>query len=392
MIQAAERLSLIKEYYFSTKLKELRDRIAEGQDIINLGIGNPDLTPSNETLETLTNEIIKENSHGYQPYNGIPELRDAFSIWYKNIYNVDINSENEILPLIGSKEGIMHISMAFLNSGDEVLIPNPSYPTYRSVTNIVGAKVIEYNLTESNNWEPDFKELETMDLRNVKIMWVNYPNMPTGASGSIELLKALVVFGKKHNILICNDNPYSLILHKKPMSIMEIEGAKDISIELNSLSKSHNMAGWRLGMLTSNPTFIKNIITIKSNMDSGIFKPIQLAAVKALSCTDSWYNTINKEYKMRKEIVLQILNLLECTYDKQQGGMFVWAKIPLLNTNAYEYSDYILNETKVFITPGSIFGSNGDQYIRISLCNSQKILSIVKKRIEQLINKNNGIN
>jgi aspartate/methionine/tyrosine aminotransferase len=286
----------------------------------------------------------------------------------------------------------MHISMAFLNPGDEVLIPNPSYPTYRSVTNIIGAKAIEYNLTESNNWEPDFKELETMDLSKTKIMWVNYPNMPTGASGSIELLKRLVEFGKRHNILICNDNPYSLILHKRPMSIMEIKGAKDIAIELNSLSKSHNMAGWRLGMLTSNPTFIKNIITIKSNMDSGIFKPMQLAAVKALNCSDNWYNTINKEYKMRKEIVLQILDLLECTYDKKQGGMFVWAKTPQLNMDAYEYSDYILNKIKVFITPGSIFGSNGDQYIRISLCNSQKTLSIVKERVEQLINKNNGIN
>ncbi len=387
MIKPADRLKNIKEYYFSTKLKELKRREEEGQDIINLGIGNPDLSPSQETLNVLDQEIYNKKAHGYQPYNGIKELREAFAKWYKNIYNVSLDHEQEILPLIGSKEGIMHISMAFLNPGDGVLVPNPAYPTYRSISNIVGANINEYKLSEENNWEPDFKDLEKQDLRNIKMMWVNYPNMPTGVSGSIELFQKLIAFGKKHQILICNDNPYSLILHKKPISIMEIEGAKDIAIELNSLSKSHNMAGWRLGMLCGKSTNIKHIIAVKSNMDSGIFKPLQLAAVQALSSPKSWYTKINEEYRSRRVIVFEILDLLGCQYDKNQGGMFVWAKIPENAINAYEYSDFILNHSEIFITPGSIFGNKGDRYIRISLCNSEEILLEVKNRIQQLNNQ-----
>ncbi len=386
MIKAADRLNTVKEYYFSAKLKELKERSLRGEEIINLGIGSPDMVPSKITIDALSHEIHKPDAHSYQPYNGVPALRKAISRWYNKTYGIIINEESEVLPLIGSKEGVMHISLAFLNPGDEVLIPNPGYPAYQSVSKIVGAKIREYNLNE-DNWEPDFAQLESMDLSKVKMMWVNYPNMPTGTPGSFELFSKLVEFGKKHQILICNDNPYSLILHKKPLSIFQVKGAKEIAIELNSLSKSHNMAGWRIGMVIANPTFLKYIIGIKSNMDSGMFKPMQLAAAKALTNKNEWHQKRNTEYLQRKKIVLEILNLLNCELNENQGGMFVWAKIPG-KKDAETFIDEILEKTGVFITPGSIFGSVGKRYVRVSLCANQSTLKKVKSKIEKLVKEN----
>jgi aspartate/methionine/tyrosine aminotransferase len=381
MIKPANRTNLVQEYYFSQKLKEIEQMNNNGTKVINLGIGNPDMSPPAKVVSTLIDEVNNNENHGYQSYKGIPELRAAFANWYSKFYNVVLNPETEILPLIGSKEGIMHISMAFLNQGDKVLVPNPGYPTYSSVSKIVGAEIINYNLLPQNTWYPDFDELEKYDLSNVKIMWVNYPNMPTGQQASFSIFKKLIAFGKKHNILICNDNPYSFILNDNPLSIMSVDGAEDIAIELNSLSKSHNMAGFRVGVVTANTDYISYILKIKSNMDSGMYKPVQLAAVKALESSQSWFNGINREYKKRRKTVWQLFDNLNTVYNKNQTGMFVWARIPDSYSNAFEFSDKVLHESKVFITPGSIFGSNGNRYVRISLCSTQKTINEAINRI-----------
>jgi aspartate/methionine/tyrosine aminotransferase len=382
-ILPANRISEVKEYYFSKKLREIDELRQQGIDIINLGIGNPDRSPSDEVLIELNETAANKGNHGYQSYIGIPELRQSFADWYTTYFNVSLNPATEILPLMGSKEGIMHISMAFLNKGDQVLVPNPGYPTYASVSHLVEAEIINYDLKEELNWQPDFDQLEKLDLSKVKMMWVNYPNMPTGANATLELFEKLVAFGKKHHILICNDNPYSFILNDDPLSIFRIEGAKDIAIELNSLSKSHNMAGWRVGMVAANPTFIQYILRVKSNMDSGMFKPLQLAAAKALSLGKEWYAEVNKEYLERRKLVWEIMDTLHCSYDKNQSGMFIWAKIPDNITSAIDLSDKILNQAHVFITPGTIFGTQGNRYIRISLCAKQDILLESIKRIKK---------
>ncbi len=387
MITPAQRVSQVKEYYFSLKLKEIAKMMQEGRPVINLGIGNPDQPPAPEVLDTLTHSASQPNSHGYQGYIGISDLRNGFADWYKRFYNVELNADTEILPLMGSKEGIMHISMAFLNPGDEVLIPNPGYPTYAAVTQLVGARERTYTLLENNNWQPDLDVLETEDLSGVKLMWVNYPNMPTGAKASRHFFEKLVDFAKRHDILICNDNPYSFILNPEPQSILSVPGAKDVAIELNSLSKSHNMAGWRVGMAASNSDFIKYILRVKSNMDSGMFRPIQEAAAKALSLGKEWYKEVNKVYNKRKKLVLEIMRTLECNWQDDQVGMFIWARIPDKYPSAKELSDKILNEANVFITPGFIFGSQGEKYIRISLCTSEEKLQESLNRIKTIITK-----
>lgn len=384
MIKPAERTQLVQEYYFSKKLKEIELLNKNGHDVINLGIGNPDLLPPENALKSLTEGVNTAGTHGYQSYKGIPELRKAFSSWYAKFYNVELDAESEILPLMGSKEGIMHISMAFLNPGDKVLIPNPGYPTYEAVSKIVGAEIVKYDLKPQHNWYPDFAALEKMDLSTVKLMWVNYPNMPTGQTASTEVLNKLIEFGKKHHILICNDNPYSFILNDNPMSILSMEGAKDIALELNSLSKSHNMAGFRVGMIAGKKDYINHVLKIKSNMDSGMYKPIQMAAAKALENTQDWFNSINKEYKERRKLVWQLFDSLGASYDNKQTGMFVWAQIPKNFNHTFEFCDHILDETKVFITPGAIFGSNGDNYARISLCSSMSTLQKAILRIEKM--------
>ena len=342
MIIPAQRLSTVKEYYFSNKLREIDALRASGVNVLNLGIGNPDLPPSDETLNTLHLASSDKKNHGYPSYNGHKSLRDAFAQWYKKYFKVELNSENEVLPLIGSKEGIMHISMTFLNPGDGVLIPNPSYPAYRAVANLVGAKIIDYNLTETNGWFPDFDEIEKNDLSQVKMMWVNYPNMPTGKLVDASDFKKLVDFGLKHNILICNDNPYSFILNKNYSSIFQAEGAKEIALELNSLSKSHNMAGWRIGVLIGNETLIKYVLTVKSNVDSGMFLPLQLAAVQALNSADTWYHELNVDYERRRKLAHQILDAINCTYSSEQAGMFVWAKIPETYQDSISFTDELL--------------------------------------------------
>ncbi len=388
MIQPADRTNLVQEYYFSQKLKEIAKMRSEGKNVINLGIGDPDMLPPKTALEAFTNGINTPGNHGYQSYNGIPELRQAFSKWYKTYYQVDLDSNTEILPLIGSKEGIMHISMAFVNPGDKVLIPNPGYPTYRSVSLITGAQLAEYQLKKENNWYPDFDELEKTDLSGVKIMWVNYPHMPTGQPASMDVYQKLIEFGLKHDILICNDNPYSFILNDDPKSILAVPGAKDTALELNSLSKSHNMAGFRVGMVAGKPEFISHVIKIKSNMDSGMYKPLQLAAAKALEKGNGWFKYINDEYIERRKLVWELFDKLGARYDKNQSGMFVWAQIPDNYSHTFDFCDKILYETNVFITPGAIFGSNGDKFARVSLCSSKELIKESIARIEKL-NLNN---
>ena len=381
----AERLSSISEYYFSTKLKEIADMNARGMNVISLGIGSPDLPPSIETVEALCQSASESNAHGYQPYVGIPELRAAFANWYQKWFNVELNPANEIQPLIGSKEGILHISLAFLNPGDGVLVPNPGYPTYSSVSKLVQAKVLTYDLDENNHWQPDFDALEQMDLSNVKLMWVNYPNMPTGASATPELFEKLVAFGKKHGIVIVNDNPYSFILNENRLSILQVKGAKDICIELNSMSKSHNMPGWRMGLLASNAQFIEWVLKVKSNIDSGQFKPMQVAAIAALNNSEEWHREMNVNlYKTRRHLAEEIMNTLGCTFDKSQVGMFLWGKISDKYKNSGELADKVLYESKVFITPGFIFGDKGDHYVRISLCANEKMLAEALERVKQL--------
>ena len=382
-VKPADRTSNVQEYYFSQKLAQIDKMRREGADIINLGIGSPDQPPSENTITSLITEAKKPTSHGYQSYTGIPALRKAFADWYKKYFHVELNPDNEILPLMGSKEGIMHISMAFVNPGDEVLVPDPGYPTYSSVTNLVGGIVRKYDLEEKRGWLPDLETLENSDLSRVKVMWVNYPNMPTGTKGSILLFEKLVAFSLKHSILLCNDNPYSFILNKEYISLLAVDGAKETALELNSLSKSQNMAGWRIGMVAGNSGYIKNVLKVKSNMDSGMFLPMQMAAVEALNNPDSWYDSVNSVYIRRRKIVEEIMDVLNCKYDKTQVGLFVWGRIPEEIIKCEMYIEDILNKAHVFITPGFIFGENGERYIRISLCASEKRLLKAKDRLKQ---------
>jgi len=384
-IRPAERLNNVSEYYFSKKLKELAEMNAAGKNVISLGIGSPDLPPSAETINALASDAALPNAHGYQPFQGIPELRKAYAAWYQRWYGVTLDPDKEIQSLIGSKEGILHISMTFLNPGDGVLVPNPGYPTYTSVSNLVQAKIYQYDLVETKGWHPDFNALEAMDLSNVKLMWVNYPNMPTGGRATKELFEKLVDFGKRHDIVICNDNPYSFILSKEYLSILSIPGSKDICIELNSLSKSHNMPGWRMGMLATNAKFLQWVVKVKSNVDSGQFRPMQLAAVEALKADEKWFAGMNEVYSRRRKIAEEIMKMLGCIWDPKQSGMFLWGRIPEKYSGAGELADKILYEANVFITPGFIFGSNGQRYIRLSLCCTEKNLTEALERIKVIL-------
>jgi len=383
-VKPAERINTVEEYYFSRKLRQIDQMRNAGADIISLGIGSPDQPPSDNTIRRLADEARKPGVHGYQSYAGNPALRKAFSDWYFKYFKVRLDPENEILPLMGSKEGIMHISMAFVNTGDEVLIPNPGYPTYSSVTNLVGGKIRYYDLDEKNGWYPDLETLERSDLGKVKLMWTNYPHMPTGTKASAELFSQLVAFSGDHGILLCNDNPYSFILNEEYLSLLAAGGAMETALELNSLSKSHNMAGWRIGMVAGHRDYIKNILKVKSNMDSGMFLPLQLAAVEALNNPPSWYDTVNKVYKERRKTAESIMGLLRCRFSKEQTGLFVWGRIPDEIENCEAFVEEILNKAHVFITPGFIFGSQGDRYIRISLCADNDRLNEAKRRIETL--------
>ncbi len=382
-VKPADRTGKVQEYYFSKKLAQIDRMRREGADIINLGIGSPDQPPSENTVSVLMEEAKKSGSHGYQSYSGIPALRKAFADWYKKYFHVDLNPDNEILLLMGSKEGIMHISMAFVNPGDEVLVPDPGYPTYSSVTSLVGGVVRKYDLVKENGWLPDIEALDNSDLGKVKLMWVNYPNMPTGTPGSVKLFEKLVAFARRHNILLCNDNPYSFIQNKEYHSLLATDGAKDIALELNSLSKSHNMAGWRVGMVAGNSDYINEVLKVKSNMDSGMFLAMQMAAIEALGNPESWFDTVNTVYGKRRIIVEAIMNLLGCEYDKSQVGLFLWGRIPDNIESCEEYVENILNTAHVFITPGFIFGENGQRYIRISLCATEKRLTEAKNRLEE---------
>lgn len=383
----ANRLSGVSEYYFSKKLKEVAQMNAEGKNVISLGIGSPDMPPSEQTVSTLCQEAQNADGHGYQPYVGIPELRKAFAGWYQQWYNVELNPNTEIQPLIGSKEGILHVTLAFVNPGEQVLVPNPGYPTYTSLSNILGAEVVTYNLKEENGWMPDFEELEAMDLTRVKLMWTNYPNMPTGANATPELYEKLVDFARRKGIIIVNDNPYSFILNDKPLSILSVPGAKECCIEFNSMSKSHNMPGWRIGMLASNADFVQWILKVKSNIDSGMFRAMQLAAAKALEAGEDWYESNNQNYRNRRQLAGEIMEALQCTYDDNQVGMFLWGKIPASCTDVEELTEKVLHQARVFITPGFIFGSNGARYIRISLCCKDEKLAEALERIKEM-NKN----
>ena len=385
-IQPAQRLESVSEYYFSRKLKEVAAMNAAGMQVISLGVGSPDMPPSEETVETLCTEAHNPDGHGYQPYVGIPELREAFSRFYKRWYGVELDAKSEIQPLIGSKEGILHVTLAFVNPGEQVLVPNPGYPTYTSLSRLLGAEVVHYDLKEENGWMPDFDALERMDLSRVKLMWTNYPNMPTGANATPELYERLVDFARRKGIVIVNDNPYSFILNDHPLSILSVEGAKDCCIEFNSMSKSHNMPGWRIGMIAANPTFISWILKVKSNIDSGMYRAMQLAAVKALDAEADWYEGNNANYSARRKTAGAIMDALGCTYDENQVGMFLWGRIPDHYTDVEELTERVLHEARVFIVPGFIFGSNGSRYIRISLCAKNDKLEEALKRILQLTN------
>ena len=384
-IKPADRLGAVSEYYFSRKLKEVAQLNAEGKDIISLAIGSPDMPPSKQTIDTLCQVARRSDAHGYQPTMGTSELRNAMASFYKRWFNVDLDPQTEIQPLIGSKEGILHVTLAFVNPGDEVLVPNPGYPTYTSLSTILGAKVVNYDLTEEGGWQPDFDALEKMDLSRVKLMWTNYPNMPTGADANMDTYRKLVDFARKHNIVVVNDNPYSFILNDNPKSLLQVEGAKDCCIEFNSMSKSHNMPGWRVGMCASNQTFISWILKIKSNIDSGTFRGIQLAAARAYENTAVWHREANLvTYGRRRQIAERIMSALGCTFDPDQVGMFLWGRIPDTCKDAEELTERVLHEARVFITPGFIFGSNGARYIRISLCAKDHRMMEALKRIEAL--------
>ncbi len=379
MIPTAKRLETVQEYYFSRKLKEVRQLMSEGKPIINMGIGSPDLAPHSSVIEAIQKAMFDDKAHEYQSYQGLPELRQGFANFYKNQFAVDLDFNTEVLPLMGSKEGIMHISMAFLNEGDEVLIPNPGYPTYASVTELVQAKAIYYDLNENNHWQPDFEALEKTDLSKVKLMWVGYPHMPTGASATLELYQKLIDFGKKHSILIVNDNPYSFVLNDNPLSIFQIEGAKEIALELNSLSKTFNMAGWRVGMVSGNKTLLDAVLKVKSNMDSGMFYGIQKGAIAALKLGKEWFESQNEIYTKRRNLIFELAQKMNCTFDKTAVGLFVWAKLPT-GIASEAFIDELLYEKHIFLTPGTIFGSNGEGYIRFSLCvKEEHIIEAIKR-------------
>ena len=385
-IQPAQRLASVQEYYFSRKLKEVAQMNAQGLDVISLGIGSPDMPPSQQTIETLCREAQNPTAHGYQPYVGIPEMRKAMAHFYQRWYGVELDPNTEIQPLIGSKEGILHVTLAFVNPGDKVLVPNPGYPTYTSLSKLLGAKIVNYDLLEEKNWQPDVDQLEQMDLSGVKLMWTNYPNMPTGADASLELFEKLVSFARRHNIVVVNDNPYSLILNQHPISLLQIPGAKECCIEFNSMSKSQNMPGWRVGWISTNAQFIRWILKVKSNVDSGMFRPLQLAAAEALHNSDEWHANYNREvYGKRRAIAEEILKTLGCTFDPKQVGMFLWGRIPNSYADVEELTERILHEAHVFITPGFIFGSNGKRYIRISLCSKEEKLQEALLRIKTLV-------
>lgn len=388
IIPPSNRVKEIKPYYFATKLAEVAAMNAQGADVINLGIGSPDLLPPSEVIDTLKNSAIIEGANKYQPYRGIPQLRKAFADWYDTFFSVNLNPESEVLPLIGSKEGIMHIAMSFLQDGDEALVPNPGYPAYAMATKLSGARIVYYDLDDNNNWLPDLDRLSSTDLSNVKIMWLNYPHMPTGASATKEVFTQLISFAQKHNILLVHDNPYAFILNDNPLSVLSIKGAKEVAIELTSVSKSYNMAGWRVGALVGDASYIDMVVRYKSNMDSGMYRPIQEAAVVALNTSPEWLAAQNKIYASRRNIVWQIMEQLGCKYDKLASGLFVWGRIPDSIENANDMIDRILYDAKVFITPGHIFGANGNKYIRISLCASEEKLLSALDRIRK-INDNN---
>ena len=381
MMEPANRLQTVEEYYFSKKLREVNLLIESGNPVINLGIGSPDMQPPKKVLSAISASLENPIAHKYQGYQGLPELRTAIARFYKTYFQVHLSPNTEILPLMGSKEGIMHISMAYLNEGDEVLIPNPGYPTYQAVTKLVGAKGVLYELDEAHNWMPDFKALEALDLTKVKLMWVNYPHMPTGAKPSKTVFEELVAFGKRHNILIVNDNPYSFILNDNPTSILSVDGAKDVCLELNSLSKTFNMAGWRVGMVMGASEHINHVLKVKSNMDSGMFYGIQKGAIEALKCSEMWFATLNNVYKKRRNLIWKLAEALNCTYDKDASGLFVWAKLPAF-VEAEEFIDLVLKEKHIFITPGTIFGTQGEGYIRFSLCASTEVLEEAIARIK----------
>lgn len=383
-ITPSQRVADIKEYYFSIKLREVAAMKAAGIDVVSLGVGGPDQAPSPETIEALISGVSDPQSHGYQSHNGIPELRRAFADWYKRWYGVSLDLKSEVLPLIGSKEGVLHISLAFVNPGDTVLVPDPGYPAYTSVNKMLGARIVKYPLKQENGWQPDFDALEQLDLTGTKLMWLNYPHMPTGAPAQMETFRRAVEFGRRHGILIVNDNPYSFILNDNPLSIMQTEGAKDVAIEMNSLSKSHNMPGWRVGVAVSNPRFISYILKVKSNIDSGQFKPMMLAAAKALEAGPEWYAEVNTLYGERRKVAEKIMDALDCDFDPTQAGLFLWGKIRNPELTAEQLADRLLHDAHIFLTPGFIFGENGDGYIRISLCAPVARLEEALRRINAL--------
>jgi len=380
MIEVANRLKNVEEYYFSKKLREVALLKAQGKPIINLGIGSPDLEPPFKATMLLKDSLDDEGANKYQSYQGLPELREEIANFYKTRYKVSISGQTEVLPLLGSKEGIMHISMAFLNKGDKVLVPNPGYPTYAAVTKLLEAKPVFYDLKEDNNWQPDFTALERLDLKRVKIMWINYPHMPTGANASNKFYDEVIAFGKRHNILIVNDNPYSFVLNEKPISIMRYKNAKDVCLELNSLSKTFNMAGWRVGMLVGSYDHVNAVLKVKSNMDSGMFYGIQKGAIEALKCSDMWFVSLNSVYQLRRELIWELAEGLNCTYDKDATGLFIWAKLPP-HIKSEEFTDLVLKEHSIFITPGTVFGSNGEGYVRFSLCASEDVIKEAIARV-----------
>lgn len=387
-ITPAIRVSNISEYYFARKLREVARLNAEGADIISMAIGGPDRPPHESVIETLCDYARRDNTHSYQPGCGIPELRQAFARFYKRWYGVDIDPATELNPLIGSKEGILHISLALLNPGDGVLVPNPGYPTYTSASHLAMAEIYPYDLTAEQGWLPDFNALERLPLDKIKLMWINYPHMPTGTRATRELFERVVDFGRRHNIVIAHDNPYSFILNDTPLSIMQVPGAKEIAIELNSMSKSHNMAGWRMAMLTSNAEFIQWIVKVKSNVDSGQFRPMMLAAAKGLDLDREWYDSVNATYSRRREIVERIMTALGCTFDPSQRGMFLWGRIPDSEPSGEALTERVLRDARVFIAPGFIFGSNGDRYIRLSLCATEENLLRALDRINKMNTEN----
>lgn len=380
-MQTAKRLETVQEYYFSRKLREVNQLISEGKPVINMGIGSPDAAPHPTVISAIQSAMFDAKAHEYQSYQGVPELRKGFADFYKSQFNVNLDFNSEILPLMGSKEGIMHISLAFLNEGDEVLIPNPGYPTYASVTELVQANPKYYDLKEELNWQPNFEQLEQLDLSNVKLMWVGYPHMPTGANATLELYEKLIAFGKKHSILIVNDNPYSFVLNDNPLSILQVDGAKDMALELNSLSKTFNMAGWRVGMVCGKKELIDSVLKVKSNMDSGMFYGIQKGAIAALKLGNEWFEAQNEMYSKRRNLMFQLADKLGCTFDKNSVGLFVWAKLPS-GTSSEQFIDNLLYEKHLFLTPGTIFGSNGEGYIRFSLCVKEEKIREAIKRID----------